>query len=213
MPNYTSAKAGLDSPLYRPTRPDGDKLKEWAVDSVTAMILEHVCQIIATVRSYMFNEISEVKCKDLLAGADKILTKLASLPLVVLLDRRTPVEGRVYECCRLTAIIYCRAILSYTKFSSACGPEDLDRLYLIMNLVPNTRWKQIPGVWIWIICAVNPAASYRKEGLRLRMLLKNSTSSMGLIDFQILANCMESFMAVQRWIRYAGGRRVPAIPI
>ena len=179
-------------------------MQRWGVDDASALILDDVHFLTSTIYEYLSSGPGEGDYQAWFFRANRIQRHINSLPQVSILNKETTLEAIIYECCRLTAIIYCKAVLTYTPFSVACRPEDLDKIYLGMELVPCTYWKEICGTWLWMLCVVNPAARYRYEGLRLRMFLKNCTSAMGLIDWQVLINTMESFLSVQKWIRQQG---------
>ena len=203
--DYRSPTKGLDSPLYMPSRSIKGMAPNWGLGNVTAQIVEDMTFITAQIQSYMCGTVPDFVRQQWLLKLGHIQDSLLSLPPLSS-GKGSTMETLIYECCRLTAIVYCKAIISCTPFSVACSPDDLDRIYSNMNLVPIVRWMKISGIWLWMLCVVNPAARYRFEGLRLRMFLKNCTSALGLIDWQILVNCMESFLSVQLWIRERGRR-------
>lgn len=200
---YRSPIEGLDSPLYRPSFVG--MVPKWGLDDATTQILESVTSMTAHIHSYMGGSVPDFNREAWDLRLQQILNDLLSQPSPFW-GKSPSVESLIHECCRLTAIIYCRAIISYDPVSVACTPDGLDRIYSTMNLVSISSWMRISGVWLWMLCVVNPAARYRFEGLSLRMFLKNCTSALGLIDWQILVNCMESFLSVQLWIREKGRR-------
>lgn len=210
IPDYIPKQRGLDSPLYRPLLVPipNENLARWGVDDATAKILEDMLFMTSSVHAYMSGIHCEgyQECKDWFLLANRIQARILSLPQHSPITKTTPLSTIIYECSRLTAIIYCKAILTYTPFSLAWTPSDLDTICQGMIMVPCSRWKEICGTWLWMLCVVNPAVRFRYEGLRLRMFFKNCTSFLGLIDWQVLINMMESFLSVQRWIRCQGNR-------
>jgi len=210
--NYISPKDGLDSPLYRPSRSLKGVIINWRLDNTTAQILEDMTFVTAHIHSYMCGSVPDFERRQWLLKLSDIENGLLSLPSLSPI-KSPSAEPFIYECCRLTAIVYCEAIINYIPFSVAWTSDDLDRIHSTMSLVPVTRWTQIPGVWLWMLCVVNPAARYRFEGLRLRMFLKNCTSALGLTDWQILVNCIESFLSVQLWIRERGRRPTAVVKV
>ncbi len=200
---YRSGTGGLDSPLYRSTLTG--MVPKWGLEEATTHILEYVTCMTAHIHSYMGGSVPDFNREGWNLRLGQIQDGLTSQTPIVRAENAS-VESFIHECCLLTAIVYCKAIISYVPFSVACTPDELDKIYSTMNLVPIKRWMQISGVWLWMLCVVNPAARYRFEGLRLRMFLKNCTSALGLIDWQILVNCMERFLSVQLWIREKGRR-------
>jgi hypothetical protein len=205
VPTYKSPTEKLDSPLYRAIGPSEGMIPSWGVDDTTSQIIENMFFITTNIHSYMSTGVPHLACKQWLLKFSHIQNGLLALPPLPFSGSATQ-EALIYDCCRLTAIVYCKAIIGFIPFSIACTPEDLDRIYSTMSLISIKRWMQISGVWLWMLCVVNPASRYRFEGLRLRMFLKNVTSALGLIDWQTLVNCMESFLSVQLWIRERGRR-------
>jgi hypothetical protein len=205
---YVSPKAGLDSPLYRPPMKTDEQCNGWGVDETTGRTLEDMWFLSHSLYLYMNGGNVEgiTECKDWFLLAISIQTKVLRLPKIPTIDKDTSIDAIIHECVRVTAVIFCKAILTHTPFSRAYSQQDLDIICRGMALVPCTRWKEICGIWLWMLCVFNPAARYKSEGLPLRMLLKNCTSYLGLVDWQILINTMESFLCVQQWIRQLGSR-------
>jgi hypothetical protein len=208
IPAYTSPIEGLDSPLYRPSLVG--MISKWGLDDATTQILEFATCMTVHIHSYISGNVPDFNREPWNVRLRQIQNNLLSQSPPVW-GKNPSLESLIHECCRLTAIVYCKAIINYDPFSVACSPEELARIYSIMNLVPIKSWMQISGVWLWILCVVNPAARYCFEGLRLRMFLKNCTSALGLIDWQILVNCMERFLSIQLWIRLKG--RIPSTDV
>lgn len=219
IPEYKSPKGSLNSPLYMANELLNSMASTWSLDNTTAQILEDMSFITSNIHSYMsvsavgpdlYTSILDVAPKQWFLELNQIENRLLLLPPLSFNGSST-LESFIYECCRLTAIVYCKAVTGFIQFSVACTLEDLDRISSTMDLVPVTKWTQIIGVWLWILCVVNPSARHRLQGLRLRMFLKNCTSAIALTDWQILVNCMESFLSVQLWIRERGRKPLPTL--
>ena len=77
-----------------------------------------------------------------------------------------------------------------------------------MNMwrIPLSRWKQTPGIFIWVVLAVTPFARDKQEGRFLKGMLAASTIAIGLVDWDVVMGMLRGFLAVQRWL--AGGVNV-----
>jgi hypothetical protein len=112
-----------------------------------ARIVEDMTFITTHIQSYICGSIPDFNREQWLLQMSHIQNSLLSLPPPTS-DEGPSMELFIYECCRLTVIVYCKAIISRIQFSVACIPDDLDRIYTDMNLVPITRWMQISGIWL-----------------------------------------------------------------
>jgi hypothetical protein len=146
---------------------------------------------------------SDLDCTNFLLAARSIQDHIASLPSAN--SKCQSITGDfIYETVRIAALVYCRAIINYLPFSEACYPADLSMMFSTMSQISLSQWKQFPGIWVFILLSMNPAARNVPLGVNLRSLLKISCFSLAVWEWQAFANLIESFIYVQRWIRAAG---------
>ena len=64
-----------------------------------------------------------------------------------------------------------------------------------------TRWKQIPGIFVWVILAGNQAAQETPHGRFLKSMFKASTSYIALDYFEVVDAALMTYVRLQRWLR------------
>lgn len=106
-----------------------------------------------------------------------------------------------YQSCRTAAIIYSSAILTRNPLSLACTPQLLRQLWSSMWRVPLQRWKQLPGIFLWVLLVVNPYAKDKPEATYLKALTPATIMSIGLTNWDGVLVTLRRFLAVQKWLR------------
>jgi hypothetical protein len=74
--------------------------------------------------------------------------------------------------------------------------------------VPLQKWKEMPGIWLFILLVANAGARFTREGRLSRALTRICSFSIALRDWQAMVNLMESFLAVQKWISEWGKEKL-----
>jgi hypothetical protein len=69
-----------------------------------------------------------------------------------------------------------------------------------MRKVALSRWKQIPGVFLWIMLVLCPGSKNDKKGRFVRRKMAVAGLSMGFDDFQASISYLRAFWLVERWI-------------
>lgn len=173
-------------------------------------MLEQMTWIISQIIGYCYGQNSDFDWSRILIMTIDIREWIESLPSVSQANL-TGTENFVYECVRITSLVYCRAIISKLPFSIACRQEDFEGVFAAIGRVPLSRWKNISGIWCWILLALNPRARNLKDGILLRSLLKICAFALAQREWQLLVNLMEASMALQRWIRETSDS--PGVPV
>lgn len=106
----------------------------------------------------------------------------------------------LYKSCRVAALIYCKAIVEHIPLSQACTIHDLNHLWASMWRINLTRWKEIPGIFLFIILSANQAAQNTPHGRFLKSMLKASSSFMALDDWHAVDGIFMGFLKLQRWL-------------
>jgi hypothetical protein len=159
--------------------------------------------VILHITDAYFGPNRDLNWKHLKATTINVRDYIRSLPSKSENDFRTS-DFFIYESVRIVSLINCRAIISKLPFSIACRPEDRKHLSKTINRVPLSRWRQISGIWSWILLTINPQARDLQEGVHLRYLMRFCATSHALREWQSLVNISESFLAIQRFIRESG---------
>jgi hypothetical protein len=106
----------------------------------------------------------------------------------------------LYQTCRAATIIYTTAILSRKPLSEACTGSLFSKVWKTMWCVPLSRWKQIPGVFLFVLLFVNPFTRSRPEGRFIKGMLAPSIIAIGFVDWGVVAAILKAFLGVQRWL-------------
>lgn len=120
--DYVPVQPGLDSPFYRARREPCRGWNTWGpVDDQTAGILEDMYFLTTTLHDYLCGRPYEGTCTSWFVKANRIQRRINALPSVPMetIDKATPHQTVIYELVRLTAVIYCHSILTYTPLSTA----------------------------------------------------------------------------------------------
>ena len=97
-------------------------------------------------------------------------------------------------------IIYSKAILTRTALSRACTAELLKQLWMTMWRVPLSRWKQTPGIFLWVVVVVLAYARNLPEARFLKALVPAAVTKMTLLDWNATLATLDGFLAVQKWL-------------
>lgn len=108
----------------------------------------------------------------------------------------------VYKSCRTAALAYCRAITEHTPLSQACTTLDLSQLWTSMWHISLTRWKQIPGIFLWILLSGIQTAEVTPYGRFLKSMLKAVCTYLAVDYWDVVDGSGMGFVRLQRWLRY-----------
>jgi hypothetical protein len=112
----------------------------------------------------------------------------------------------VYQSCRAAAQIYCRAVTEHTPLSKACGIPDLAKLWGSVWRVSLSRWKQIPGVFLWILLSAIQAAEQTPYGRFLKSMVKGVMTYLAVDNWDVVDGAAMGFVRLQRWLRNGRNR-------
>jgi hypothetical protein len=76
----------------------------------------------------------------------------------------------------------------------------MQELYSSILRVPLTRWKEIPGIFLWILLVAAPSSGNDAQGRFLKKKMAVAGMSIGLEDFNLATGHLRAFWKVQRWI-------------
>lgn len=107
----------------------------------------------------------------------------------------------VYKSCRSAAMIYCRGITDHISLSIVCGMRDLDELWGSLGRVSLTRWKQTPGIFLWVLLSAIQGAEPTPYGRFLKSMLKGVTRYMSVDNWDLVDAACMGFVRLQRWLR------------
>jgi hypothetical protein len=110
-------------------------------------------------------------------------------------------QDHIYKSVLIAALVFCRSITQHLPLSKACSLPDLQKLWVNMWKVKLSRWKTIPGIFLFIILAAIPAAQETPHGRFLKSMLKTTTAYISLENWDVVDSTLFSFVEVQRWLR------------
>lgn len=191
----------LDSPLLQSRLRFVDSTSDLQISPETASILDDMRFLTTSVISMTKDELSSPQEKAKFVATATWIHKRLSSPVDPALA-----GDFIYQSVRAVATAYSAAILSRTPLSQACNAQNLRQLWMNMWRIPLSRWKQTPGIFIWVVLTVTPFARDKQEGRFLKGMLAASTIAIGLVDWDVVMGMLRGFLAVQRWL--AGGVNV-----
>ena len=107
----------------------------------------------------------------------------------------------VFKSCRIAALIYCKAIIDRISLAEACTLVDLNNLWANMWHVKLSRWKQIPGIFLFVILSAIPACQATPHGRFLKSMFKATSSYISLEYWDVVDWTLMSFVKLQRWLK------------
>lgn len=112
------------------------------------------------IRSSVLNDTSEARYAQIMLSVTHIYAQLSELPPAY--DPLHPATADfIYEAVHLASLVYNRAILRNIKLSQSCGPEAISALLEATSRIPLQKWKEMPGVWLFILLIANAGARLR----------------------------------------------------
>jgi hypothetical protein len=120
----------------------------------------------------------------------------------------TSEQGFIHANILTASQIYCRAILTHTSLAHACTVSDLNAIFATMWRVSLTRWKQIPGIFLFAVLSLIQAAQNRPQGRLLKSMFKTASSYVALEQWDVVDGMLMAFWRLARWLDDDGGEGV-----
>ncbi|KAE9378640.1 hypothetical protein N431DRAFT_363266 [Stipitochalara longipes BDJ] len=133
--------------------------------------------------------------------------QLEAIPVLINISQ-TPGADLVFDIIRTTALIYTNCIATLTPFTNAYTPDGLLSILDKIATVGLSRWKEMPGIFLWILLVACPSAGDDLQGRFLRKKMAVTGMTIGMEDFGLAIGCLRAFWKVQRWISRERERRV-----
>lgn len=165
----------------------------------TAIILDDMRFLFNATMNRLDGDVSELEKSKIASTSTWIQQRISDMPdgsQDPLLD-----QDFIYKSCRIAALVYCNAIVSRIPLSKACSLTDLSQLWAIMWQVKLSRWKEIPGIFLFIMLATAPAAQHMPHGRFLKIMMKATALSMTLDSWEVVDKSMYTYVNLQRWLR------------
>ncbi|KAM0287022.1 hypothetical protein ACHAQH_000707 [Verticillium albo-atrum] len=110
----------------------------------------------------------------------------------------------IEEAVRWAALIYSWSISSLSQISHFRDSRALEQAYQAMRRVSLTRWKAIPGIFLWIMLVAAPSTKQNTKGRFIRRKMAVAGLSIGFENFGVGISYLRAFWLVQRWIARQG---------
>lgn len=178
------------------------KNEELGISNETATILDNIrFLILATTRTV--NRPTTTKEREKLKSTARWTRDgIAALPTRNELDSPLT-QDFVYQSVIITAQIYCRAITEHIPLSKACRIQDLAQLWGSVWRVSLRRWKQIPGIFLWILLSAIQVAEKTPHGRFLKTMVKGVMTYLAVEFWDVVDGAGMGFVRLQRWLRGA----------
>jgi hypothetical protein len=174
--------------------------EELQISKEVAIILDDMRFLTTSVVRQVDRTLSDEEISKLWTTSMWIQDRISAMP-----DGNDPAShlttDYIYKACRIAALLYCKAIVQRTPLSRVCTMQDLNQLWANMWRVTLTRWKQTPGVFLWILFSANPAAQETPHGRFLKSMLKATSSYLALDYWDIVDGASMAYVKLQRWLR------------
>ncbi|KXJ90746.1 hypothetical protein Micbo1qcDRAFT_226756 [Microdochium bolleyi] len=108
------------------------------------------------------------------------------------------------ETIRLAGLVYSSSIKSLTPFARYPRAQTLSALSDAMLRVPLSRWKKIPGIYLWVLLVLCPSTKPDMRGKYIRRKMATTGLAVGFEDFVFSIACLRACWQVQRWIANGG---------
>jgi hypothetical protein len=101
----------------------------------------------------------------------------------------------------LTALLYSTAISSRSPFSYASQSSILQDLWKTIWHVALSRWKKIPGIFLWVLLVACASSNEKMQRRFLKMNLAAVVLYIEVTRNGIAVGCLRTFLRVQKWIK------------
>lgn len=211
-PNHDASLISLASYptfLESPLLPSGirflDIFGTFSLSVSIAEILDDMKSLTSSIRTFQTSR-NPPTAEDLAKFKSSTLwthNRILSLPSQ--LPSSDPTSDLIYESVRLTSLIYSFSILSVTPLSKSHTPGQIVDLHDRVWKVSLSRWKQMPGVILWIVLVVAAAGgeTEKREKKFAERMIHTVAMFIGLQSQEVAVSQMRAFLGVQRWV---GGR-------
>lgn len=112
----------------------------------------------------------------------------------------SPEYEPVLDIILTTALIFTNCIFTLSPFTNAYNPTQLLSLLDKISAVGLSRWKEIPGIFLWILLVACPSSGNDLQGRFLKKKMAVTGMTIGMENFGLAIACLRSFWKVQRWI-------------
>ncbi|KAI5458892.1 hypothetical protein BGZ63DRAFT_361708 [Mariannaea sp. PMI_226] len=106
----------------------------------------------------------------------------------------------MYRCVRMTALIYCRAILNRVPTSAICTEMDFMMIWQTVWKVTLPAWKATIGIFVWVMLGVLPSCHKTGPARFVKTLMVAGWMTIGVDNWHIVMDVTRTAFRLQRWL-------------
>lgn len=239
-PNPGPFRISHNTPLIASMVTFSDCISGLKLHPATASILDDIRFLIATVTS-LPQQSTPAELHKVAKTSKWIMNKIANLPAHSpessgiqtpsqdptnrsLMDacQATPVDSPasasddpsdpVYQSIRQAALLYATAIVERRPFSRVCSDEQFYELWATMWRVPQTRWRQLAGIFLWIVALIVPTAAMTPHSRFVKSMLTTPGLEIGIENWFAASSSLRMILTLQAWLRAGNNNSGNASP-
>lgn len=120
------------------------------------------------------------------------------------IDRGSPPSDAtdpVYRMVRMTATIYCRAVLSRVPTSMVCSDGEVLQIWGLTWRIPMASRTTILGIYLWTLLAIAPSCHAMAPARFIKTLFVNGFLTAAVENWHVSIAAADSALKLQRWLK------------
>lgn len=106
----------------------------------------------------------------------------------------------VYRMVRMTAVIYCRAILSRVPTSMVCSDNEFIQIWLLTWRVPMASRRSIVGIFTWVLLVIAPSCHNKAPARFIKTMAVNALMTVAVENWHLSLQMADTALRVQRFL-------------
>lgn len=107
----------------------------------------------------------------------------------------------VYRWVRMTASIYCRAILHRRPISAVCSEEEVTAIWHSTWKLQGAKWRTSVGVTLWVFLALAPSCHPLAQARFIKTFVIMSLSTIGFDNWHVMIEVSRRMLMLQTYLR------------
>lgn len=206
-PNYSidpplnpNTYLNMDSPISPHSRPLSQYYSSLSISKTTAVLLDDMRSLTISILARLTQD---PNLKTSTAFRHEFLPYQTEL--MTMTSESDPADDSyrgdyIYECCRVTAIIYVRSILHGIPFSQSYPKLGLQKLDRAIKQVSLTGWNRCPGVLLWVLLVQLPARRFQDDKSYYMGMLQRLGATTGFAAWDDLIKSIDRFIQIQQFV-------------
>lgn len=126
------------------------------------------------------------------------------------IDRGSPPSASefpdpVYRMVRMTAVIYCRAVLGRVPTSAVCSDNEFIQIWLLAWRVPMAARRTLVGILTWVMLVIAPSCHSKAPARFVKTMAVNALMTVAVENWHLAIETADTALRLQRWLN--GGVR------